>query len=79
MGQMKNEGWSVVRVLCTDGVERIGMCYDWEASPERIVQHPTEQTTGLHPEYANAILNMIAREYNTTVFDGRYDTATFNY
>lgn len=66
---MNEDKWSLVKVLCTDGIERLGMvledCID--LTPERVLE------SGLHEEYAAAIIAPVAQNNGLEVFDNYED------
>lgn len=68
------EKWSIVKVLCTDGVIRMGMLQEG-------IYGDIDETSaidglhGLHIQYAEACLPLAAEKYNLDQFDncGEYD------
>lgn len=65
---MSEVKWLIVKVPCTDGKERIGMLID-----EMLEINETERIlkSGLHEEYAQAIVAKVAEEHNLELFDSQ--------
>lgn len=57
--------YSIIKVLCSDGQERVGMIQECleEHSQERVIER------GLHEEMASAMISYHAKELNLEVFD----------